>query len=68
MKKFLVVANPRGGTCRQLVSAENEDEAIQKAKGNPNGWVHATPEDIDKDWNFRAYEKDGKREHNRRRS
>ena len=66
MKRFLVVANPRGGTCRQLVSAETKEEAISKAKNNPNGWVTADPRDAEKDWNYRAYEKENRREHHRR--
>lgn len=56
MKKFRVVANPKGGTCSQLVEANTPEEAIAKAQGLKDGWEHARPK-TEKDWTYRAYER-----------
>lgn len=55
MKKFRVKANPKSGTCFQDIEAETEDEAINKAWDNPNGWHSPSPK-ARKDWFFHARE------------
>ena len=55
MKQYKVSANPKGGTCYQFVDADNEEEAVEKAKANPNGWKHSNPRDA-KDWFYKAFE------------
>lgn len=52
--KFKVSANPKGGAVFQFVEADSEEEAISKAKSNPNGWKSPRVGG-DEDWNFRAY-------------
>lgn len=54
--KYKVQANPRGGTCYQFVEAESQEEAVEKAWDNPDGWKSATPK-TRKDWNIKAYER-----------
>jgi len=53
--KYKVSANPKGGACFQFVEAETEEEAIEKAKENPNGWKQPTLKEGTDDWYFRAY-------------
>ena len=57
MPKFKVSANPKGGTCYQFVEADSEEEAIEKAKANPNGWHSPSLKNGMADWFFRAYQK-----------
>lgn len=53
--KYKIAANPKGGTCFQFIEADSEEEAIEKAKANPNGWKVANPQTAEQ-WNYRAYE------------
>ena len=57
MPKFKVSANPKGGTCYQFVEADNEEEAIEKAKSNPNRWLSPNLKNGMADWFFRAHER-----------
>jgi hypothetical protein len=65
MKTYLVQANPKGGTCRQIISAESQQGAVDQARKNPNGWVAATPRDQES-WNYFAREVNN--DHHRRRA
>lgn len=58
MKTYKVSANPRGGTCFQFVKANSEEEAVEAAKKNPNGWKSPTMKNGMEDWNFRAFERE----------
>lgn len=57
MPKFKVSANPKGGTCYQFVEADTEEEAIEKAKANPNRWLSPNLKNGMADWFFRAHER-----------
>lgn len=58
MARYKVVANPKGGTCSQVVEADSEEDAIAKAQAAPNNWVTAKPRSV-KDWTIRAFNKTG---------
>lgn len=53
--KFKVSANPKGGSVFQFVEADSEEEAVEKAKDNPDGWKIPTLNRGHDDWSFRAY-------------
>lgn len=55
MKKYVVRANPKGGTCYQTVMANSEEEAVEIAKAE-KAWQHAHPKTM-ADWRFSAFEK-----------
>ena len=58
--KYSVQANPKGGTCRQIVEANSPEEAIEKAMKNPDGWRQANVNGVDS-WNIRAYPRESYR-------
>lgn len=66
MALYKVSANPKGGTCFQFVQAESEDEAVQTAKDNPDGWKSPTLKAGFDDWNIRAFEREQNRNGARR--
>lgn len=55
-QRYRVSANPKGGTCFQIVTADSPEEAIQKAQDAANNWLTAKPKSS-KDWTFKAYER-----------